>query len=158
MQTVITKETPAGSTRINCPVCGHLDVPGQILERQETLMESLVVPMGTQTTWWIVCSSCEAKLYSKLSAAQLQGKSPEELVGKIYYYVSFVNQFMSVAALLLAVAPGLGPILAAIAWLMNRKIIGWPRKLSKFAFLASVFLHVAFFLLVVLEAVTHRHR
>ncbi len=142
MQTVIAKEIPAGSTRINCPACGHLDVPGEILERQETLMENLVVPMGTQTTWWIVCSSCQAKLYSKLSAAKLQGKTPAELVGQVYVYVSFVNQFMAVAALLLAVCPLLGTILAAIAWVMNRKMTGWPRKLSKFAFFASFFLWI----------------
>ena len=142
MQTVIAKEIPAGPTRINCPACGHLDVPAQIIERQETLMENLVVPMGTQTTWWVLCSACQVKLYSKLSAAKLQGKTPGELVGQIYVYTSFVNQFMAVAALVLSICPLLGTILAAIAWVMNRKTPGWPKKLSKIAFFASFFLWI----------------
>ncbi len=160
MQTVITKEIPAGSTRINCPACGHLDVPAQIIERQETLMESLVIPMGTQTTWWVACSACQVKLYSKLSGAKLQGKNPAELVGQIYVYTSFVNQFMAVAALLLSWTPGLGTILALIAWLMNWKNAGWPRKLSKFAFLASLVIPVVFFLVIIISAViaNPRHR
>jgi hypothetical protein len=103
-------------------------------------MENLVIPMGTQTTWWILCSACQVKLYSKLSGAKLHGKTPGELVGQIYVYTSFVNQFMAVAALLLSICPLLGTILAAIAWGMNRKIGGWPRKLSKIAFFASFFL------------------
>jgi hypothetical protein len=160
MQTVIAKEIPSGSTRINCPACGHLDVPAQIIERQETLMQNLVVPMGTQTTWWVACSSCQVKLYSKLSAAKIQGKTPAELVGQIYVYTSFVNQFLAVAALLLSPAPALGTILALIAWGVNWKTPGWPRKLSKFAVLASIVIPVGFFLLVIISAVitAPRHR
>ena len=156
MPTVITKEIPAGSTRINCPVCGCLDVPAEIVEHQETMMQSLVIPMGTHTTWWVVCSECQAKLYSKLSAAGLAGKSPEELVGQVYYYVSFVHQFLAVAALLLSPAPGLGTILGLIAWLVNRKTPGWPRKLSKFAVLASLFFFVALIVMAVISTPRHR--
>jgi hypothetical protein len=157
MQTVITKEIPSGSTRINCPSCGHLDVPAQIIERQETLMESLVIPMGTQTTWWVACSACQVKLYSKLSAAKIQGKTPAELVGQIYVYTSFVNQFMAVAALLLSIFPGLGTILAAIAWVMNRKLTGWPRKLSKIAFFASFLWIPGLFILAMLDSWSRHH-
>jgi hypothetical protein len=156
MHTVVAKETPAGSTRINCPACGNLDVPGEILQRQETMMQNLVVPMGTHTTWWVVCSACRARLYSKLSAAGIAGKSPEELVGQIYYYVSFVNQFLAVAALVLAPAPALGQVMGLIAWLMNRKNPGWTRKLSKFAFLASLVIPVAFILLAIIAGTIQR--
>jgi hypothetical protein len=157
MPTVITKEIPAGSTRINCPACGHLDVPAEIIEKQETLMQSMVIPMGTTTTWWIVCSACQVKLYSKLSAAKLQGKTPSELVGQIYVYTSFVNQFMAVAALVLAIAPGLGTVLAAIAWVMNRKITGWPRILSKVAFFASFLWIPGLFILAMLDSWSRHH-
>jgi preprotein translocase subunit SecG len=156
MPTVITKEIPAGSTRINCPACGSLDIPAEILERQETMMQSMVIPIGTHTTWWVVCSACQAKLYSKLNAAGLQGKSSDELVGQVYPYVSFVNQFLAVAALLLSPAPGLGTILGLIAWLVNRKTSGWPRKLSKFAVFASLFFIVALLVLAVITAPRHR--
>ncbi len=104
-------------------------------------MQSMVIPMGTNTTWWVVCSACKVKLYSKLNAANILGKTPGELVGQISVYTSFVNQFMAVAALLPSWAPALGTILALIAWLVNWKTPGWPRKLSKFAFLASLYLH-----------------
>ena len=156
MHTVITKEIPAGATRINCPVCGNLDVPAEIIEKQETIMQNLVIPMGTHTTWWVACSACKARLYSKLSAAGLAGKSPEDIVGQVYPYTSFVNQFMAVAALLLSFFPGLGTVLALIAWLMNRKAAGWTRKLSKFAVLASLFFLAALFVLAVVTAPRHR--
>ena len=152
MHTVITKEIPAGATRINCPVCGNLDVPAEIIEKQETMMQNLVIPMGTHTTWWVVCSECKVRLYSKLSAAGLAGKSPDDIVGQVYPYTSFVNQFMAVAALLLSPAPGLGTILALIAWLMNRKAAGWTRKLSKFAFLASLVIPVLLIVFAIIDA------
>ena len=77
MHTVITKEIPAGATRINCPACGKLDVPAEIIEKQETMMQNLVIPMGTHTTWWVACSACKARLYSKLSARRgSRGKAP----------------------------------------------------------------------------------
>jgi hypothetical protein len=152
MHTVITKEIPAGATRINCPVCGNLDVPAEIIEKQETMMQNLVIPMGTHTTWWVACSACKARLYSKLSAANLAGKSPDELVGQVYPYTSFVNQFLAVAALLLCPAPALGTILALIAWLMNRKAAGWTRKLSKFAFFASLAIPVLLIVFAIVDA------
>ncbi len=145
MHTVITKEIPAGTARINCPVCGKLDVPAEIIEKQETMMQNLVIPMGTHTTWWVACSACKARLYSKLSAAGLAGKSPDELVGQVYPYTSFVNQFLAVAAIVLSPPLTAGTILALIAWLVNRKTAGWTRKLSKFAVLASLFFLAALF-------------
>ena len=160
MQTVIAKDTPAGSILINCPVCGSLEVPCEIIERQETVMQNMVVPMGTHTTWWVVCSECKSRLYSKLSAAGLKGKSSDELVGQVYYYVSFVNQFLAVAALLLSPFPALGQILALIAWLMNRKTPGWTGKLSKFALRASLAVLALMILYAIIDiAFMHRpHR
>lgn len=156
MPTVITKEVPAGSTRIHCPVCGTRDVAAPIVEKQETVMQNLVVPMGTHTTWWVKCSQCGTQLYSKVGPTQLLSKGPDELVGQVVYRVSLVHQFLAVAALVLSWMPGLGIFLGLIAWLVNRKTRTWPRKLSKFATLASITLHVLFVVWVLVMALSRR--
>jgi hypothetical protein len=152
MRTVITQDTPAGTTQIHCPVCHGQNLPGEIIESQETLMENLVVPVARHTTWWVVCSRCKTRLYSRQNAAELQGKTPDDLAGLVYYRVSLVHQFLAVAAVVLAITPGLGVIMGLIAWFVNRKTPGWPQRLSKYALWTAVFLHVAFVVYVFIAA------
>jgi hypothetical protein len=152
MRTVITQDTPARTTQVHCPVCHGQNLTGEIIESQETLMENLVIPVTKHTTWWVVCSRCKTRLYSRLSAAELQGKTADQLTGLVYYRVSLVHQFLAAAAAALAITPGLGVIMGLIAWFVNRKTPGWPRWLSKYAFWIAVLLHVAFITFVIIAA------
>ncbi len=157
MNTVIGQENAAGTIRIHCPACGARDVPATIIEHREHVTEFAVVTVATHTTWWVQCSNCKATLYSKLNGAQLETKTADELVGLVYYRVSFVHQFLAIAAVALSFTPGLGTLLAAVAWVVNRKTKGWPRKLSKLAFIMSFVFLGGLILMAILSEMGRRH-
>lgn len=83
MTTVITEETDVASTHIHCPVCKGANVPGLIVRRVETLKEALVITLSTHTTWWVVCSACKAKVYSKVGPEELEHWTADELDGSV---------------------------------------------------------------------------
>ncbi len=131
MTTIIAQDTPAGTTRIHCPACRARDVEAQIIEHAEKVTEFVVVHMSTHTTWWVVCSACKARLFSKISGPELQQKTADQLIGVVVPRVGGVRQFWAVASIILALAPGLGTGVGLIAYFVNRKSIGWPRTASK---------------------------
>jgi hypothetical protein len=152
MTTVIAEDKPAGTTRIHCPACHKRDIPAQIIEHIEKVTEYLVVHLSTHTTWWVVCSECKVRLFSKVSGAELERRTPDELVGVVVTRVGFVQQFLAVAAVVLAIAPGLGTALGLIAYVANRKSPGWPRIASKVALGLSVLIPAFFFVVIVISA------
>jgi hypothetical protein len=156
MTMIIGQDTPAGTTRIHCPACRQRDVEALIIEHAEKVMEAIVVHVSTHTTWWVVCSACKMRLYSKVSGPELQKRSADQLVGVVVTRVSFVKQFLAVAALLLALAPGLGLGLGLIAYVANRKSPGWPRKLSKVVLWITALLHAVFFSLLLLASLAKK--
>ena len=158
MTMIVGGDTPAGTTRIHCPACHTRDVEGQIVEHLERVVEALVVQVGSHTTWWVVCSKCKARLYSKVPGPELEKSTADQLVGVVVTRVSFVKQFWAVASVLLAITPGLGICVGLIAYFVNRKSPGWPRKVSKFGLILSVVLHVLFFVVIVLQAVLTQKR
>jgi hypothetical protein len=142
MQTVISEDKPAGTVSIHCPVCHRQGVEGRIIEMRETLMENLVIPVSTHTTWWVVCSGCETRLYSELPAQELVKRTPDQLVGVIRPRVSLIRKFLAITALGLALAPGLGLVMGLIGWAANRKSIGWPKTVSRVGLGVSVLFHL----------------
>lgn len=81
-----------------------------------------------------------------------RGKSHDQLD------VSLVNQFLAVAPIVRSPAPALGTVVAMIAWLVNRKIAGWLRKLSKIAVLVSILISIAFTICVIIKiTIPHPH-
>ena len=151
MTTVIAEEKPFGTTRIHCPACRARDVEAQIIEHSEKVTEMLVVHMATHTTWWVVCSSCKAKLYSKVSGPELATRTADQLVGVVVPRVGLVKQFWAVASILLSIAPGLGIGVGLIAYLVNRKSIGWPRTASKIGLGLSIFFIFALIALIIIN-------
>jgi len=150
MTTIIAEDKPAGTTRIHCPACGRRDVEAQIVEHSEKVMQAVVVHVSTHTTWWVVCSACKTRLYSKLSGAELKQKTADQLVGVVVPRVSLVRQFFAVASVLLAIMPFVGIGMGIIAYLVNRKYPGWPRTVSKVGLGVTAFFHVAYVLLTIL--------
>ncbi len=131
MTTIIGEDKPVGTTRIHCPACRARDVEAVIIEHAEKVMEMMVVHVSTHTTWWVVCTGCKARLYSKVSGSELAQRTADQLVGVVVPRVGLVKQFWAVASILLAIAPGLGFGVALIAYFVNRKSVGWPRIASK---------------------------
>ena len=142
MAMIIGEDIPAGTTKIHCPACHTRDVEAQIIEHVEKVMEALVVQMSKHTTWWVVCSKCKVRLYSKLSGPELEKRTADQLVGVVVTRVSFVKQFWAVASVLLSIAPGLGIGVGLIAYLVNRKSPGWPKKVSKFGLGLTLFVQI----------------
>ena len=155
---IIGEDKPAGTTRIHCPACHQRDVDALIIEHVEKVMEALVVQVNSHTTWWVVCSACKVRLYSKVSEVELQQRTADQLVGKVVTRVSFVNQFWAVASVLLSVCPGMGTGVGLIAFFVNRKSPGWPRKASKFGLIFSLVFPVLFIMGVFIQAVFTRKR
>ncbi len=150
MTTVIAEDKPFGLTRIHCPGCHARDVEAMIIEHSEKVTEMLVVHMSTHTTWWVVCSACKARLYSKISGSELAQRTADQLVGVVVPRVGLVKQFWAVASILLAIAPFVGIIVAIIAYLANRKSVGWPRTVSKIGLGISGFLFVLMMLAIII--------
>jgi hypothetical protein len=153
MTTVIAEDMPFGTTRIHCPACRVRDVEALIIEHSEKVTEMLVVHMSTHTTWWVACSACKARLYSKISGSELAARTADQLVGVVVPRVGLVKQFWAVASILLAITPGLGIGVGLIAYLVNRKSPGWPRTASKVGLGISLCVIPA---LIILAIVTHK--
>jgi len=158
MQTIIAQDIPAGTTRIHCPGCRRRDVEAQIIQHDEKVTEFVVVHMSTHTTWWVVCSACKVRLYSKISGPELQKKTADQLVGVVVPRVGGVRQFWAVASILLAVFPGMGTGVGLIAYLCNRKSPGWPRTASKIGLILSLVIPVVGFVLIVISAILTQKR
>jgi len=147
MSTIIAEDKPAGTTHIHCPVCLGRNIEAQIIEHSEKVMEAVVVHLSTHTTWWVVCSGCKTRLFSKVSGAELQKKTADQLVGSVVPRVSLVRQFFAVVSVLLSVAPALNIIIGLIAYFLNRKSPGWPRTVSKIGLGLSVLFYPGLVLL-----------
>jgi hypothetical protein len=156
MTTIIAEDKPAGTTQIHCPVCRQRDIPAQIIEHIEKVTEYLVVQVNTYTTWWVVCTGCKTRLYSKVSGIELQQRTADQLVGVVVPRVSLVRQFFAVVSVLLSIAPFMGLCIGIIAYLLNRKSPGWPRIASKIGLGITGLVHVAILLMFVSVALSAR--
>jgi hypothetical protein len=156
MTTIIAEDKPAGTTQIHCPVCRQRDIPAQIIEHIEKVTEYLVVQVNTHTTWWVVCTGCKTRLYSKVSGIELQQRTADQLVGVVVPRVSLVRQFFAVVSVLLSIAPFMGLCIGIIAYLLNRKSPGWPRIASKVGLGITGLVHVAIVLMFVSVALSGR--
>lgn len=156
MPTVITEERPAGTVPIHCPVCRGNNVVGQIIESHEKLVQFGVIPVAANTTWWVLCPQCHTRLFSKLPASQLTGKTADQLAGIVYKRVSLVAKFLAIVSVALAWLPILGIVMGLIALFANRKSPGWPKTVSKVGFFGSLFFHALFTALEIVTAVFRR--
>ena len=151
MAMIVGEDRPAGTTKINCPACHWRDVDAQIIEHVEKVMEALVVQISSHTTWWVVCSRCKARLFSKVSGDELQKRTADQLVGVVVPRVSFVKQFWAVASVLLSFFPFVGIVVALIAYFVNRKSVGWPRTVSKVGLGLAIFFFFALIALIIIN-------
>ncbi len=89
-----------------------------------------LIPVNEARSSWVVCSACATALRSRVGVAELNGKSDDEIASLIHADAGFVRKSMAVVALLLAIFPCVGTVVAAIVLITNLRLPGWPRTLS----------------------------
>lgn len=132
------EKVPGPAVRISCPACHKDDVSAKTYDEhiQERLNNAISVNQVCLT--WIVCSECGAKLRSRVPAAQLGGKSAKFLAQQMYFDDGFLAKALAIIALLVAIFPIVGTVVALLAWQTNRKTPSWPKKVSLAAIVLSL--------------------
>jgi hypothetical protein len=115
---------------IDCPACAERDVPAMTYD--EHIRESVagLIPVNNVHQTWVACSRCKATIRSRLPAADLGGKTPVELADLIYLDASFFQKCLAIIALVVAIFPIVGTVVAAIALFANRKFPIWSKTVS----------------------------
>jgi hypothetical protein len=121
---------PGPDVVIDCPACHSRQVPATTYdERTREKLYGLLQVNDVERSC-VVCSSCGTSLRSRLPVAELEGKAPDELADLIFIEASFYQKSAAVIALVVAIFPFVGTVLAAIALIANYKIPGWPKTVS----------------------------
>jgi hypothetical protein len=142
-------KTPRGQVVIHCPLCDQKPVQAVVFDRRERALLLGLIPLLVLNSTWVTCTACRGELHSKVKSEHLFNRDPEELAAFIYARVSFIDKFLAISALLLAVFPLLGLLYALLAWVVNRKSRGWPKKVTVIALWVSIAVHVLFGLIAV---------
>jgi hypothetical protein len=138
----VTEETPGPMICFDCPGCGQQRAQGfpyQRMSRVWFLHLFPIVPknLATKETW-ITCLQCGVLLGSELKLADLVGKTPEELIGRIYFRTTFLQKALAVIALFVAIVPLVGFVMSLIAVVANWKTRTWPKRISMIALVLSI--------------------
>ena len=105
--------------RINSPACGALAVPVDAWWQDETA--NLIIRRSTS---WARCTACDATLFSRRSADELVGRSPQELERLIVLRVSLIRRVLIILACLLFFWPLLGLMVSIAAFIAGRPLRG----------------------------------
>jgi hypothetical protein len=129
--------TPGPDVLIDCPACrssGVATTADQWL--QNWYLGFIPVPSSRWTN--VFCPNCKNTLHSKVKAVELSVLPPEKVAAAISHRASFLQSFLAVAALIVAIFPAVGFGMALIALLANWKYRGWTKKVSYVALAVSV--------------------
>ena len=130
---------------IDCPACGAVGVPGLPYQLKERLNFVFV-----HKTAWVVCSACGRHLVSRLLLDDLLDQQPHQISDHLTVGNSLPGRVMAICAMILSPAPALGPIVAVIAVLINRKSLGWPKTVSYIGLAVSLILNLFSFSMLLL--------
>jgi hypothetical protein len=125
-----TQRWPGPEVDINCPVCHARGVPATTCDQQTSERLYGLIPVNNVRSSWVVCSACGTALRSRVGVAELGGKSADEIAPLIHTDAGFIRKSMAVVALLLAIFPCVGTVVAVIVLIANLRLPGWPRTLS----------------------------
>jgi hypothetical protein len=139
-----TERWPGPDVVIDCPVCGERGVSATTYDEQIRESVAGLIPVNSVRRSWALCSHCKAMLRSRLPAPELDGKTPVELADLIYLDAGFYQKALAIIALLVALFPLVGTVVAAIALFANRKIPVWSKTVSIIA-LGLSFLPIVLF-------------
>jgi hypothetical protein len=125
-----TERWPGPEIVIDCPTCGERGVAASTYDEQIRESVAGLIPVNSVRRSWVACSHCKATVRSRLPAADLDGKTPVELADLIYIDASFYQKALAIIALVVAIFPLVGTVVAAIALFANRKIPVWSKTVS----------------------------
>jgi hypothetical protein len=148
-----TERWPGPDLRIDCPACGARGADASSFDQRIKDSYLGIIPLKVTRSTWVVCSECRAQLSSRVGAAELGGKTADELADLVVLKADFVRASVAVIALLIAIIPLVGLVMAIIASAANRKSPGWPKYLSYLALAISLVEAVLFVILLVSELV-----
>ncbi len=131
---------------IDCPACGAAGVPGLSYQIEERAYFVFV-----HRTAWVVCSACGRHLFSRLLLDDLLGQLPHQISDHLVLRDSLPGRLMAICAMILSPTPALGLIVAVIAVLINRKSLGWPKKISYIGLAISLIFNLLFAVLLLNE-------
>jgi hypothetical protein len=123
---------------IDCPWCARAGVNAATYDQRSTDWYFGVLPILTSRSSWVVCSSCGGRLYSRVKVAELAGLAPSELTKLVYPRASFIQGFLALAALCVAVFPVVGLVMTGIALFANWKLRGWTKSVCYVALAISL--------------------
>jgi hypothetical protein len=127
--TATRKKTAGPNLVINCPRCGQSG-PASSYDLEEKLALFFVIPMGVFRSGWVVCGHCGGELLARTSAAELAGKSPEQLAALLATRQSPIVKALAILSVVVFLVPGLGLLLGIIATACTFKTRGWARMAS----------------------------
>jgi hypothetical protein len=110
-----------------------------------------VVPLGTHTTRFAMCTVCGAEFLCKVDLAVLHGLGPADVARHMVLRVSLVNKTLALVSILFAWAPGFGVVLALIAFTLTRHRAHWTRTCSKIGLLLSALFAAAILISILSE-------
>ena len=137
-----TQDTPGPVIDFDCPACGQQRAKGLPNERMTRLWFLGLFPLISTNLaakeTWIACLQCGVLLGTEVKLADLAGKTPEELVGRIHFRTTFLQKALAVIALAVAIFPLVGFVMAIFAIAANWNTRTWPRMVSKIAVFLSI--------------------
>lgn len=144
-----TRKEPGPSLAIRCPKCGADGVSAAAYRQVDDLCAFHFLKLLTIRNTFVECSACRAKLRSSIDLDELGAYRHGELNQFLSHDVSFVVKFLTVASLVLCIAPIVGAVLALLAVLLTLKSIGWTRTVSRVALVLSTLI-TSFFMIALL--------
>ncbi len=135
---------PGPSITIDCPYCLGAKIPSDTYDLVTEILFLGILPIQRVKSTRLVCSSCRTELESRVGAWDLSALDPEELATVIRPYVSFIQKSLALIALVFAIFPVIGTVMALVALLGNWKVRGWPKTLSWVALAISLAVIAAF--------------
>jgi hypothetical protein len=138
----VTEETRGPMIYFDCPGCRQQRAKGIPYERMTRVWFLHVFPivpanLATKETS-ITCLQCGVLLGAELKLADLVGKTPEELIGRIYFRTTFLQKALAVIALFVAIFPMVGFVMSLIAVVANWQTRTWPKRISVIALVLSI--------------------
>lgn len=146
-----TRKEPGPALTIRCPKCGADSVSAVAYRQVDDLCAFYFLKLFTIRNTFVECSSCRAKLRSRIDLEELGAYRAGELEQFLSHDVSFVAKFLAVASLVLCIAPIVGAVLALIAVLLTLKSSGWPRTVSQVALALSTVITGLFMIALLLS-------
>jgi len=137
-----TIQRPGPDCVLNCPVCNGLDVTAFTFDLVTQTKAYFVVKMMKTTVTHVVCTACHTNFFARGPAARLADLTPDELAAVLRPPTTFIQKSLAVLALLVAIFPIVGLVMAVIAWVSNRKTRNWPGMVSKIALAISLLVSV----------------